>query len=592
MTTQTLTLSQIQPSVLNPRKIFNDTTIEELARSIKTDGLLQNLVVLKPKGKAKKHNLIAGERRFRAISHLIEKGEIDKNFPINVEIKEGLSDDEALRIATVENVQRENLSPLEEAEALAALVKNGEELDNIVAQTGLSAATIRRRLVLLNLSESVKAAFSEKKISLAQAEALSVATHENQDNILEDVIEGNFSSADDIKESLIGELPNLAIAIFPKELYTGSFTQDLLAEDNTTYFDDVEQFETLQRQAAEEKAAEFIQTHDWAKLEEGYRFNKWEYGEAEEGEKGGVVVFLSHSGEVSIYEGLTKSKASASTTNALKATKEKDFYPVPLRRYIGMYKSLAVQAAILANPRKAKELKVANKLARFKSHDCLRYFEQENVIPPALAIINQQAEILLSIMGIQPDEDKAGWKTLGYHFDADEELAYDAVQVLPDEQLESILLFLEVCEFGQDIVDRLDTSEESLFNKIAKDLAVDMRDYWRPDDGFLKRRNKVQLQALMNESGASAKMASAADYKKGELVKSLTKFFASAKKAKKPTETDQTANNWLPEAMAFPAIDPDYKERQTVDTDEDFEDEDEILDEESEADDEEYSEAA
>ena len=592
MTIQTLTVSQIQPSVLNPRKFFNDTTIEELARSIKTDGLLQNLVVLKPKGKAKKHNIIAGERRFRAISHLIEKGEIDKDFPINVEIKEGLSDDEALRIATVENVQRENLSPLEEAEALAALVKNGEELDNIVAQTGLSAATIRRRLVLLNLSESVKAAFSEKKISLSQAEALSVATHENQDNILEDVIDGNFSSADDIKESLIGELPNLAIAIFPKELYTGSFTQDLLAEDNTTYFDDVEQFETLQRQAAEEKAAKFIQTHDWAKLEEGYRFNKWEYGEAEEGEKGGVVVFLSHSGEVSIYEGLTKSKASASTTNALKATKEKDFYPVPLRRYIGMHKSLAVQAAILANPRKAKELKVANKLARFKSHDCLRYFEQEGVIPPALAIINKQASILLAEMSIQPDEDKPAWKDLGYAFDRDEELAYDVAKTLTDEQLETVLLFLEVCEFGQDMVDRLDTVENRLFNKIAKDLSVDMRDYWRPDEGFLKRRNKLQLQALMNESGASSQLASAAEYKKGELVTRLTKFFVSAKKAKKPTETDQTANNWLPEAMAFPAIDPDYKERQTVDTDEDFEDEDEILDEESEADDEEYSEAA
>ncbi len=107
MTIQTLTIAQIQPSVLNPRKFFNDDTIEELAQSIKTDGLLQNLIVLKPKGKAKKHNLIAGERRFRAISHLIEKGELDKDFPVRVEIKEGLSNDEALRIATVENVQRE-----------------------------------------------------------------------------------------------------------------------------------------------------------------------------------------------------------------------------------------------------------------------------------------------------------------------------------------------------------------------------------------------------------------------------------------------------------------------------------------------------
>ena len=119
-----------------------------------------------------------------------------------------------------------------------------------------------------------------------------------------------------------------------------------------------------------------------------------------------------------------------------------------------------------------------------------------------------------------------------------------------------------------------------------------MRDFWCPDEGFLKRRNKVQLQALMNESGASAKLASAAEYKKGELVTALTNHFAKAKKAKKPSETDQKANDWLPEAMNFPAIDPDRKEPEMADTDEDFEDEDEVLDETGELDDEEYSEAA
>lgn len=595
MTIQTLTISQIQPSVLNPRKFFDDVTIEELAASIKTDGLLQNLVVLKPKGKAKKHNIIAGERRFRAISHLIEQGELDKDFPVRVEIKEGLSDDEALRIATVENVQRENLSPLEEADALAILVKNGEELDNIVAQTGLSVATIRRRLMLLSLTEKGKEALAEKKITLAQAESLTIGKPEDQDEVLDDVIEGYYTAPDEIKDKLVGDLPTLSMAIFPQELYTGSFTKDLLAEADSTYFDDVEQFETLQKQAAEKKVAEYAQTHEWAVLEEGYRFNKWEYGEAEEGEKGGVVVFLANDGNVSIHEGLVKTKAAVSTTKALKATKEKDFYPTPLRRYIGMHKSAAVQAAILGNPRKAKELVLANKLAGFKAHDCLRYFEQEGVIPPALAVINQQAAVLLAEMSIQPDEDKLAWEDLGYALAHSKELAYDVAKTLTDEQLESILLFLEVAEFGQSMVDRLDTNEDSLFNKIAKDLSVDMRDYWRPDEGFLKRRNKVQLQALMNESGASAKLASAAEYKKGELVTKLTKFFEGAKSAKEPSDSDRQANDWLSEAMNFPAIDPDRKERAVAESDEDFEGDDEAFDESEEGEldeDEEYAEAA
>lgn len=559
MTIQTLTHAQIQPSVLNPRKVFNDTTIEELAQSIKTDGLLQNLVVLKPKGKSKKHNILAGERRFRALSFLIEKGDLPQDFPISVEVKENLTEEEALRIATVENVQRENLSPLEEAHALSSLVKNGEELDNIAAQTGLSVATIRRRLMLLTLSDKVKEALSEKKITLSQAESLAIGKPEDQDEVLDDVIEGYYTTAEEIKDKLVGELPTLSMAIFPKEQYSGTFTKDLLAEDDATYFDDVEQFEALQKQAAEKLVAEYAQTRDWAVLEEGHRFNKWEYDEAGEGEKGGVVVFLSHSGNVTIHEGLIKTKATSSTAKALKA-KEKDCYPTPLRRYMGMHKSLAVQAALLGNPRKAKELAVCNKLARFKSHDCLRYFEQEGVLPPALVTINGQAELLLSDLNIQVSEDEPLWKTFGYHFDNDQEAAYDAIQTFTDEQIEAFLVFLEVCEFGQAFADRLDTHEGSLFNKIAKDLAVDMRDYWRPDEGFLKRRSKVQLQALMNESGASAKLASAAEYKKGELVKSLTKFFQSAKKAKKPTDSDHKANQWLPEAMNFPAIDPDRKD--------------------------------
>ena len=576
MTIQTLTLSQIQASAFNPRKFFNDTGIAELAQSIKTDGLLQNLVVAKPKGKAKKHNIIAGERRFRALTLLINSGALPQNYPVPVEVKENLTDDEALRIATVENVQRENLSPLEEAEALNTLVQNGGKLDDIVAQTGLSVGTIRRRLLLLGLSEKTKDALSQKTITLSQAEALTIGKHEAQDDILDDILNGRDMSAEDIKEHLVGELPTLAMAIFAKELYTGDFTTDLLAEDDATYFNDVEQFYDLQKAAAEKLVEGYAQSHEWAVLEEGYSFHSWGYGKAAEGEKGGVVVFFSRSGEVSIHEGLSKGKADKSTTKVLSA-KPKDFYPTPLRRYMGMHKSLAVQAALLGNPRKAKELVVCNKLAGFSAHDCLSYFEQEDANPPALAAINQQAEVLLSYFGLTAKEDETPRRALCRIFYHKTEAAFAAIQTLTDSQLEEILLFLEICEFGQDSIDRLDTRETSLFNAVAVALAVDMRHYWRPDEGFLKRRNKVQLQQVINEAGAAAKLGSAAEYKKGELVKSLTKFFLTAKKAKKPTDTDLKANDWLPEAMSFPAIDPDRKE---VEPSEDYEDD--LIDEDEE----------
>lgn len=117
-----------------------------------------------------------------------------------------------------------------------------------------------------------------------------------------------------------------------------------------------------------------------------------------------------------------------------------------------------------------------------------------------------------------------------------------------------------------------------------------MRDFWQPDEAFLKRRNKVQLQHIINEIGASVYYGSAANYKKGELVTSMTKYFQRAK-SDKATDTEKQAASWLPEAMNFPAIDPDRKETEVVEW-EDSEDEDEILDEEGALDDEEYSEAA
>jgi len=123
MTLQTITLSQLEASAGNPRKAFDDTSIIGLTQSIKADGLLQNLVVAKPKGRAKKFTIISGERRFRAMQYLFSQGEISQDFIIPVEVKENLTDEEILRIATIENVQRENLSPLEEATAIKVSIK-------------------------------------------------------------------------------------------------------------------------------------------------------------------------------------------------------------------------------------------------------------------------------------------------------------------------------------------------------------------------------------------------------------------------------------------------------------------------------------
>jgi len=153
MTLELIPLSKIQPSPDNPRKSFDTVTIEGLAASIKADGLLQNLVLSKPKGRKKSYTIIAGERRYRAMALLVERGELPEKFAIPAEIKDGLSEQDVRRIAAIENVQRENLPPIEEEEAVASLLQDGMVLDDVVAKTGLSESTIKRRLALSNLCD-------------------------------------------------------------------------------------------------------------------------------------------------------------------------------------------------------------------------------------------------------------------------------------------------------------------------------------------------------------------------------------------------------------------------------------------------------
>ena len=573
MTYTKLPITKIQISEANPRKAFDEDSILGLAQSIKTDGLLQNLIVGKARGKKKLHPIICGERRFRAISHLVENGDLPKDYEVTVEIKDDLDADTALRIATMENIQRQDLTPLEEAQALTKLVQDGEKLDDIVAQTGLSAHTVRRRLVLMQLSETVKECLETGEITLSQAEALSVGTYEEQERCL-NMAKSGYWDAEDIKDRILGDLPTLSMAIFERELYTGEYTTDLLGEDDNTYFNDAEQFFELQKQAAEELAESYREKADWVEFVEGY-FSSWQYGRAEDGETGGVIVSLSASGAVEVHEGLIKTKADEDTANSLKE-KPKATYPIPLRRYMAMHKSVAVQSALIENPRVAKQLAVANKLYRFKNHDCLSYFEQEETTSPALIIINEQAKALLAHFGHNAED--VTWRDLGYLFNYNLENAYKAVKDLSDEVLESLLVTLDALEFGQLFTDQLDTYEGSIFNQVAHDLRVDMRNYWRPDEAFLKRRNKVQLQQIVTDAGCFQKFGNVAGYKKKELVTSMSKHFQQVLTLESPNADELKATFWIPEAMAFPAIDPDAKQAE----------QDEVLEEVNE----DYQEAA
>jgi ParB/RepB/Spo0J family partition protein len=293
MTIQSIPLSSILPPDGNPRTAIDQAGIESLAASIQADGLLQNLVVAPLKSRKPRYRLISGERRYRALKLLEERGALPNDHAVPVDIRTGLSADDSLRLATVENLQREDLTPLEEAAAFARLIQDGVPLEDLAARTGLSASTIKRRLALAGLCDETKTALESGALTLAQAEALTLGTHEAQCDIVQRLADGHHYDADDIRDILLKRRPSVALARFPLEQYQGTLTTDLFGEDATTYFDDVEQFFTLQRQAVADMAEAYAAKAEWVEVTEHYHIPRWHYRQAEDGETSGVILNLA-----------------------------------------------------------------------------------------------------------------------------------------------------------------------------------------------------------------------------------------------------------------------------------------------------------
>jgi ParB family chromosome partitioning protein len=157
-----LPIERIQPNRKQPRKFFEDKALAELASSIKEHGVLQPIVVRK-QGDA--YEIVAGERRWRASA---KAGLHD----IPVVIKE-LTDSAALEAALVENIQRQDLDPLEEAQAFSQLIgEHGLTHEEVAQRVGKNRVTVSNSLRLLKLPPDVLAMLSEGTLNAGHARAL------------------------------------------------------------------------------------------------------------------------------------------------------------------------------------------------------------------------------------------------------------------------------------------------------------------------------------------------------------------------------------------------------------------------------------
>ncbi|MES2736797.1 MAG: ParB/RepB/Spo0J family partition protein [Verrucomicrobiota bacterium] len=172
-------LEQIVPSPLQPRKEFVQEQLAELMESIKEHGIIQPLIVRQVNGKLE---LIAGERRFRASRELGLK-------EVPVIVREA-SDKDVLEMALIENLQREDLNPIEEARAYERLAKDfSMRQEDIAQRVGKNRATVANTMRLLDLASPVQNLLSTGKLSTGHAKVLlTLKDAENQERAAEEIV--------------------------------------------------------------------------------------------------------------------------------------------------------------------------------------------------------------------------------------------------------------------------------------------------------------------------------------------------------------------------------------------------------------------
>lgn len=178
-----LPIGMVEPDRAQPRKVFQEEALQSLADSIREHGILEPLLVVRMEGY---YRLVAGERRWRAarIAGL-------KTVPV---IIRDMTDKESAEIALIENIQREDLNPVEEAEAYRSLMERFRlSADEVASRVGKARPSIVNAVRILKLPEAVLRMVSSGELSMGQAKAILSAPEDRREALAEEAAGGHLS---------------------------------------------------------------------------------------------------------------------------------------------------------------------------------------------------------------------------------------------------------------------------------------------------------------------------------------------------------------------------------------------------------------
>ena len=183
---QDIELTKIVPNSYQPRREFSDESIRELATTLDKEGLLQPIVV---REQGEQYEIIAGERRFRAAKHL--------GWETIPAIVNNMDEAQAASLALIENLQREDLNPIDEAQAYNNLMKLNNLTQTALAQNiGKSQSYVANKMRLLKLSPKVQSYLASGEISPRHGRCLVGLSQKDQGRVLDEILANNLNVSD------------------------------------------------------------------------------------------------------------------------------------------------------------------------------------------------------------------------------------------------------------------------------------------------------------------------------------------------------------------------------------------------------------
>jgi len=556
MELQFIELTDLKTTNVNVRKVGAKET-SDLVPSIKSLGLLQPLLV-RPNCEptnggltSEGFEIVAGQRRYHA---LLKIAEDETPEPVPCVVMEDSDDAKAIEASLAENIARLPMDETDQYKAFSALGKQGQTVEDISSQFGITERLVKQRLALGNLHAPILTAFRKDQINAQTIRTLTMATPTQQRAWWELAKSDEYTpTGDRLKQWLFGggDIP-VENALFDVANYDGATISDLFGEE--VYFDNAEQFWALQNQAIADAKENYL-ANGWGEvvlLDVGSWWPQWNYISTSKEDGGRVYAQITKSGEVTFHEGYITEKEyrHKQAKEKGKPTKPKAEITKGMQNYLDLQRHAAVRTELLghsgialrlavaqiiagsdnlnahADPQKANTVAIKDSLASNKAEDC--FAAERQTIRELLGSAQSETETVVPL--------KDEW-----HRTTKLEETFAKLVALDDETVTRILTFViaETLPSGSAMV-------EVLGNK----LNVDMADYWQTEDTttqsvfFDLLRDKQAINGMLKHIGGKS-VADGNVTATAKVQKQIIKDYLNGERAPKNKD-------WQPRYMAFP----------------------------------------